>query len=633
MCGIAGFCNTHMNTDAKRAAILAMNERMIHRGPDAGDCYIEENGSVVFGHRRLSIRDLTECGAQPMRSHNDRYVMIYNGEIYNASEIKEDLEKDVPGIEWRGTSDTEILLEAIAWYGMDKALTLSKGMFALAVYDRDTGSIEFSRDRIGEKPLYYGHVHGDLVFASDLDVIRTYPGFDNDIDRVALSEYLRYGFIPAPKTVYKDIYKLIPGTILKFDRPYLKGKSRIYYDLKNEYVKGRNEGAFKGTVSEAVDVLDETLKAAVKSQLVSDVPIGAFLSGGIDSSVCVALMQSVCKDPVKTFTIGFEDEKYDESKDSARIAAHLGTDHTCLTISEKELMDVVPKMAEIFTEPFADSSQIPTYLVSKLAKSKVTVSISGDAGDELFAGYNTYWKTAGLYNKLKSVPAFAGMTAGRMLSGSNNNTVYRSAHCMQSKNIADLHESVCYDMTRMTRDLTGDKLAYPQEYILGEQIDKGSADITDEMMLRDMLRYHPDDILVKVDRAGMAVSLENRVPMLDKDVLKLAFSLPADHKLRKGEDGSLISKYVLKELLYRYVPKDIMDRPKKGFSVPLNSWLQKGPVHDLAWDILTASKLSEDGYIYKAELDKLMRRFMESGQNASLLWSVFVLEQWYRRYE
>ncbi|MBR6238925.1 MAG: asparagine synthase (glutamine-hydrolyzing) [Lachnospiraceae bacterium] len=633
MCGIAGFCNTHMNTDAKRAAILAMNERMIHRGPDSGDCYIDESGSVVFGHRRLSIRDLTESGSQPMRSHNDRYVMIYNGEIYNASEIKESLKKDVPDTEWRGTSDTEILLEAIAQYGMDKALTLTKGMFALAVYDRDTGSIEFARDRVGEKPLYYGHVHGDLVFASDLDVIRAYPGFDNDIDGVALNEYLRYGFIPAPKTVYKDIFKLVPGTVLKFDKPYPEGKSRPYYDLCNEYVKGCTEGRFKGSVIEAVDALEETLKAAVKSQLVSDVPIGAFLSGGIDSSVCVALMQSVCKDPVKTFTIGFEDEKYDESKDSAKIAAHLGTDHTCLTISEKELIDVVPHMAEIFTEPFADSSQIPTYLVSKLAKSKVTVSISGDAGDELFAGYNTYWKTAGLYNKLKPIPGFARIPVGRMLSGSNNNTLYRSAHCMQSKNIAELHESVCYDMTRMTRDLTGDRLAYEQEYILGEQIRNGSADITDEMMLRDMLRYHPDDILVKVDRAGMAVSLENRVPMLDKDVLDLAFSLPAEYKLRKGEDGNLISKYVLKEVLYRYVPKDIMDRPKKGFSVPLKNWLQKGPVHDFAWDILTGSKLSTDGYIDKAGLDKLMRRFMESGENASLLWSVFVLEQWYRRYE
>ncbi len=652
MCGIAGFHNTQMNKEGRIRAILSMNEKMVHRGPDAGGffaalpdgCIVgdsvgrtEETGIIpsdngmVLGHRRLSIQDLSKAGAQPIISHDKHLVMVYNGEIYNAAQIRTDLEKDKGQISWRGTSDSEVLLEAIATYGIDKALGMTKGMFALAVYDLTSGTISFVRDRVGEKPLYYGHVHGDLVFASDIDVIRAYPGFDNAIDKEALALYIRYGFIPAPKSVYENIYKLTPGTILTYKPPYTAAEETIYYDLASEYSYGATDGRFKGSFDDAVDGLENVLREAVKSQLVSDVPIGAFLSGGIDSSVCVALMQSVSNAPVKTFTIGFEDKKYDESEAAAAISKHLGTEHTCLTVSENELIDVVPKISDIFTEPFADSSQIPTYLVSKIARSKVTVSLSGDAGDELFAGYNTYWKVTGLYDKLSRFPMGIKKFAGRFGLGSNNNTIYRTANCLMAEDIANLHEAVCYNMTRMSEVPSLYDVNMVQDMMLHREIGSGDASITDEMMLRDMLRYHPDDILVKVDRAGMAVSLENRVPMLDKDVLKFAFSIPVEYKLCRTEDGTMVNKHVLREVLYRYVPKELMDRPKKGFSVPLASWLTSGEVHDMAWSILTDSRLVSDGYLNARWLSELMKRFMYKSENASLLWSMFVLEQWYRR--
>ncbi len=633
MCGIAGFYNSHMNTDARITAINGMNERMFHRGPDAGGYYIDDISGLTFGHRRLSIQDLSENGAQPITSQDGRLIMVYNGEIYNALKIRDRLESEDGTIVWRGTSDTEILLEAIAKYGITEALKLTKGMFALAVYDKKLGKLHLARDRVGEKPLYYGHVRSDLVFASDIDVIRAYPGFDNEIDTQALGMYLRYSFIPTPMSVYKGIYKLKPGTVMTIDLASSESSTESYYDLRDEYAFGKTEDRFKGDYNDAVDELESVLRSAVKSQMISDVPLGAFLSGGIDSSVCVALMQSVANAPVKTFTIGFEDKQYDESEYAACIAKHLGTDHTSLMISEKDLMDVVPKMAEIFTEPFADSSQIPTYLVSKLARSKVTVSLSGDAGDELFCGYNTYWKVANLYNKLSPLPKGIKRLAGSVIAGSGNNTLYRAAHCLKANDIANLHEAVCYDMTRMSRMLGTSHQDNKQELLLAEELRDKSAGLEDEMMLRDLLRYHPDDILVKVDRAGMAVSLENRVPMLDKDVLKFAFSLPVDYKLASDNEGSVVNKRILRDVLYRHIPKELMDRPKKGFSVPLKKWLTEGPVHDRAWEELNESELVKAGLIDKNGLTKLMNNFLSKGENTSLLWSVIVLEQWYRKYE
>ena len=618
MCGIAGFCSKKINN---KDVILAMNSRMIHRGPDAGDFYLDEQNGVTLGHRRLSIVDLSQSGSQPMISHDGRLVIVYNGEIYNANIIKKQLEDE--GIkktgDWKGTSDTEVLLEAISAYGMKKALDMTKGMFAIAVYDREKKTISLSRDRVGEKPLYYGHINGDFVFASDIDVLRPYPNWEPEIDGEAVNQYLRYGYVPTPMSIYKGIHKLNPGHIMTFEYPYNAGKDEVYYDLQAEYLNGLNN-QFMGSIEDAANELENTLKSAISSQLMSDVPLGAFLSGGIDSSTVVAIMQSMVGSPVKTFTIGFEEKSFDESDAAATIAKHLGTDHTCLMINESELQGVIPKIPDIFTEPFADSSQIPTYLVSELAKSKVTVSLSGDAGDELFGGYNTYWKVANLYNRIKGVPRLAKSAVGNIVKNSNNPRVYRAANCLLAEDIANLHEAVCYDMSNLG-----------MQHIHQKSQLNGTGTIEDEMMLRDLLSYHPDDILVKVDRAGMAVSLENRVPMLDKDVLSLAYSLPLEYKIGHV-DGKLVSKYVLKEVLYKYVPKEIMDRPKKGFSVPLQRWLTSGEIHNWAWEILEDSKLVEAGIINESMIMRLKKEFMASGANKGLLWNVIVLEQWYRKY-
>ena len=636
MCGIAGFCSKSVE---QKQVILSMNERMLHRGPDAGGYYFDEETGMTLGHRRLSIVDLSKNGAQPMVSHNGRYVLVYNGEIYNAQEIKECLLRDGFITVFRGTSDTEILLEALITYGIERALQMTKGMFAFALYDKETKKIVLSRDRVGEKPLYYGTVEGQFVFCSDVGMLKAYPDFKGELEPEAVQEYLRYGYVPSPLSIYKNIYKCKPGTYISASYPYSEWEEHVYYDLVKEYVKAK-ENPFTGSFTDAVDELDKVLKEAVQSQMMADVPLGAFLSGGIDSATIVSIMQSMQKDRIKTFTIGFEEEAFNEADDAKAISEYLGTEHTSLILSEKELLDVVPLIPDIFTEPFADSSQIPTYLVSKLAKSKVTVSLSGDAGDELFCGYNTYWKTADLYHKLKKIPTGIRKVAGDCLNSGvfeRNNTLFRGAHCLLADHIASMHEAVCYDTTHfegklLTKEfLRSGKANWHQNMLLiPDLIGSGKAGIEDEMMLRDLIGYHPEDILVKVDRAGMAVSLENRVPMLDKDVLALAYSLPVSYKLGK-ENDKLISKHVLKEVLYRYVPKEIMERPKKGFSVPLSRWLLQGGLHDWAEELLMNSVLVEDGILEAEIVNALWKHFMKTRQNKSLVWNVIVLEQWYRK--
>lgn len=630
MCGIAGFCNL---TWDRKQVILKMNEKMIKRGPDAGGFFCDDANGMTIGHRRLSIVDLSENGAQPMLSHNERYVLSYNGEIYNAGIIKDKLIEEGYVTSFRGTSDTEIMLEAFCAYGVKETLQLCKGMFAIALYDKETKKITLSRDRVGEKPLYYGHVNGTFVFASDLSSIKAVPGFQNNISMEAVRDFLRYGYIGAPLSIYEEIYKCMPGHILTAAYPYDEFEDITYYDIKTEYRKAK-ENPFEGDFKEAVDGLEAVLKKAVKSQMMADVPLGAFLSGGIDSSVIVSLMQSLSSEQIKTFTIGFEEEQYNEAPQAEAIAKHIGTNHTSLIVKEQDLLDVVPRIPTIFSEPFADSSQIPTYLVSRLAKEKVTVSLSGDAGDELFCGYNTYWKVKALHDRLRKFPGGVQKAAAAILLHSplcHNNNIYRSANCLLSKDIAGLHESVCYDTTYLADRLLLDKRREKQrqEMIIPKALFEKTASAEDEMMIRDMCSYHPDDILVKVDRAGMEVSLENRVPMLDKDVLQYAFSLPASYKCTKQNDV-IISKYVLKEVLYRYVPKELMDRPKKGFSVPLTRWLTEGKIHEWAEELIRNSLLVTDGILDKKAMLDLWNSFMRKGINKGLLWNVIVLEQWYR---
>lgn len=643
MCGIAGFIDRQLN---QIQVVREMTARMKQRGPDGSGEWADEASGVTFGHRRLAILDLSENGAQPMISACGRYVLTYNGEIYNADLLRKEVlaykKRQGECFCFRGTSDTEALLEAMALFGTEKALMLAKGMFAFALYDRKEHVLTLARDRAGEKPLYYGFAGGNFVFASDLAALSAYPKFDAKVDRKALHEYMRYGFVPAPYSIYEGIKKLLPGFVLTLRPPFAEAQieQHAYWSMAEAAENGRKR-PFTGSRQEAADELERLLSRAVQEQMISDVPLGAFLSGGIDSPLITALMQKVSTSPVKTFTIGFDEKKYNEAEYAKEIAAHLGTDHTGLYVTEKELLDVIPKLSHIFSEPFADSSQIPTYLVSRLARTKVTVSLSGDAGDELFCGYQTYPKVAALAAKLRGVPkplrSFMGALLGTgVLRG--RGSCFRISESLKARDILQLHEAVCYhtdyEAERLVlfedaaerramrkRDFVGTEggLRLPEETFF--------TDPKRAMMYKDMVTYHPDDILVKVDRAGMAVSLENRVPMLDRDVIEFAYRLPMEYLY--GDGG--VSKQILKDILYRYMPKQLLDRPKKGFSVPLARWLKTGHTADWARELLENNRLAHDGIFDRRVLANIRRRFEKGNANPQIVWEILMAEQWYRR--
>lgn len=630
MCGIVGFIGNSISKDQRIGIVERMNYQIVHRGPDAAGIWLDEQSGVTFGHRRLSIQDLSPNGAQPMHSHSGRFVMVYNGEIYNAEELKTALcDKYSEEIKFRGTSDTEILLEAFEALGVSATLDIAKGMFAIALYDRQEKSLTLIRDRAGEKPLFYGFVEGQFVFASELNAIAVFPEFQKKIASQSVTEFIRYGYVPAPGTIYEGIYKLMPGCLLTLSAPFDQESvsHKSYYSIA-EIAKNGEEHPFRGSFEEAVDQLEFLLKKSIKGQMISDVPLGAYLSGGIDSATIVALMSELSDSKVKTFTIGFEDKKYNEAVFAKDIAKHLGTDHTELYVSEKELKDVIPLIPKIYGEPFADSSQIPTYLVSRLAKEKVTVSLSGDAGDELFCGYMTYVKLMKVWKKSGKVPmglrsAAAGLAKGMSaistgISSSAARKLYRGGLCLSARDSVAMKEALGHSNPLM------DRLTYSMVPVNA----KREWELKDEcvaLMLDDMLHYHPDDILVKVDRAGMAVSLENRIPMLDKDIMEFAFSLPLAYKF----DGC-VTKKVLRNVLYRYVPEAMMDRPKKGFSVPLERWLKEGDTAEWAGELLTDSKAVADGLLDGKQVEKLWKQFKKDAGTPRLVWNVLMLEQWYR---
>lgn len=616
MCGIAGVCHSGENYIDE---ITKMCDAIVHRGPDHFGYWKDERTGLVLGHRRLSIFDLSENGSQPMFSHNKRYVMVYNGEIYNALDYKMKLTDSGKVTEFYSTSDTEILLEAFANNGLDSICQM-KGMFAIALFDREKQELYLLRDRVGEKPLYYGRVNGRFVFASDLASIKQMSDFSGSINRDALALYFRLGYIPAPLTIYENIHKLQPGCILKIKAPFCEEPQIIkYWDMEKEALSGEQD-MFKGSFEEASEELERLLLESLRGQMLSDVPLGAYLSGGIDSPLVVSLMQKLSKQPVKTFTIGFEDPKYNEALYAKDIAGHLGTDHTELYVTEKELQEVIPKIPHIFTEPFADNSLIPTYLVSKLARSKVTVSLSGDAGDELFCGYNTYYKCENLWNKVNRIPCGLRQAGAAVLVPlQRQGAFYRIGECLKASNEVQLQEAVCNRMDY-----------YADHIVIGGELPKNAEvpilhDCKSSMLYKDICGYHPEDILVKVDRTGMEVSLENRVPMLDYEIIRFAFRLPIEYKCDNG-----VSKRILKDILYRYVPKEMLDRPKKGFSVPIKDWLQNGPVSEMAQDILHDSHLVLDGYLSKQNFDKVISEFLKDGSHSKMVWKLFVAEQWYR---
>lgn len=619
MCGIAGLCNFKGDIEKN---IEKMNQRMFHRGPDGGGCYIEKDGSVALGHRRLSIVDLSPAGAQPMESHSGRFVIAFNGEIYNHRKLRDKLMKEGKVAKFRGTSDTEVLLELFENYGVKEGISLCKGMFAIALYDRQEKTLSLLRDRVGEKPLYYGWVNGEFAFASDLGCLPVLDGFSNEINKGVLPIYFIHGYIPAPYSVYENIYKLEPGTILTLKAPYKEYSIEAYWSMKEAAKKGESH-PFKGSEEEATEELERLLKASIADQMVADVPVGAFLSSGIDSTTVVALMQSLSSNQVRSFTIGVEDPKMNEAAVAKQIAGHLGTKHTELYISEKDAREVIPNLSYIFGEPFADASQIPTYLVSKMTREHVTVSLSGDGGDELFCGYNSYNSIDRIWGKMKSTPYSLRKLASSLILHApaklNKNYVTR-ANLLGAKGPAQLYE-ISNEQEPLAKQICLDKHMLPFKYT---EYEEGFLnEVRHNIMLMDMTMYHPDDILVKVDRAGMAVSLESRIPMLDKDVVEFAWTLPLDYKYRDG-----ISKKVLRNVLYKYVPKEMMDLPKRGFSIPITKWLKEPELRGWAESLIDRKTLIQQGILDPDVVWGIWNDYINHGIWRVQIWYILMFQEW-----
>jgi len=635
MCGIAGYVGKISNPFE---SIDNMVQAINHRGPDNKGIWIDKGMGVGLGHARLSILDLSPAGHQPMCSVSENFVIVFNGEIYNHNLIRAELDAIYPR-KWVGTSDTETLLAAIDQWGLEYTLKQVKGMFAIALWDKKKQRLSLACDRIGEKPVYYGWINGQFVFASELKAIKKFPGFKNPIDRNSLALFLRFNSIPSPNSIYENIYKLEPGHIIELKYNSKELTKYKFWSIEKMY-KDSSVNKFHGSSEEAVNHLDHILRNAVSSQMQSDVPLGAFLSGGIDSSTIVALMQSQSDYQINTFSIGFNAQEYDEAEQARMVAKHLGTNHLDMYVSENDALDVIPNLPHIYDEPFADSSQIPTYLVSKLAKQKVTVALSGDAGDELFGGYNRYVFAKNIFSKMNKIPIPLrkiissiilniseerwNSLLGRTIDKHFVNVGYKlhkAANVIPSKSIKDLHFKLISQIQNPTDWLINTdetKTAFNDD--VKRFIELNSIE---QMMAYDLMTYLPTDILTKVDRAAMAVSLETRLPFLDKDVLEFAASLPIEFKIKKG-----ISKWILREVLYKYVPKDLVNKPKMGFAVPLAEWL-RGPLKDWAEPMLDEKRLHEEGFFNVEFVRNKWFEHLNFKRNWDhQLWNVLMFQAW-----
>ncbi|KVO14074.1 asparagine synthase (glutamine-hydrolyzing) [Burkholderia ubonensis] len=648
MCGIDGFLNSAaFDEETARATLARMTASLAHRGPDAQGTWLDAQAGIALGHRRLAIVDLSVHGRQPMASVCGRFVLVFNGEIYNHRALREELERTGRAPAWRGHSDTEVLLAAIVAWGVEAALRRATGMFAIALWNRESRVLTLARDRIGEKPLYYGRIGDALVFASELKALRSFPGFDGAIDRDALCLYLRQSSVPAPYTIYRGIRKLPPGTFIQFEHARDTPRARAYWTLEHAIEAGRAE-PFEGTAQEAVGLLDGILRKAVAQQMEADVPLGAFLSGGVDSSAIVALMQAQSAAPVDTFTIGFHEAGYDEAGYAKAVARHLGTRHTELYVTADHALAVVPKLPSIYDEPFSDASQIPTFLVSELTRRHVKVSLSGDGGDELFGGYTRYFLTPRLWRKLHRVPAAVRARIAAALHALRPDHADQLAAVAQSAwsgaearetppRIGDRLHKLGHVMTADSRiglyRLLMSAVHHPERIALAGQepptpLDTASAwpaDLTfaEQAMAIDTLTYLPTDILTKVDRAAMAVSLETRMPFLDHHVVEFAWRLPAALRLPDGR-----SKVLLRRLLDAYVPASLIDRPKQGFCAPIDHWL-RGSLRDWAQTLLHPARLREEGFFDAAAVERLWRQHQTGRMNwQHQLWTVLMFQAW-----
>lgn len=639
MCGIAGFLDIKGRTARSTAIVRAMADSLLHRGPDAGDAWTDEEAGIAFGHRRLSILDLSPAGAQPMTSANGRWVITYNGEVYNFPDLKADLE--AAGVVFRGHSDTEVIVEGLAHWGVEATLGRLVGMFALAAWDRHDRRLWLARDHLGIKPLYWAELGGSLLFASEPKAFRPHPAWNPSLNRDAVASYMRFGYIPGTTSIWQEVQKLSPGTLLSVDAA---GRRKIsaFWTLENAVSAGQRE-PWSDSPEAAVDALNDLLGDAVKRQMVSDVPLGAFLSGGIDSSTVVALMQQHSTRPVKTFSIGFHEDGFNEAQHASLVAKHLGTDHTELYVQSDQALAVVPHLSEWYDEPFADSSQIPTYLVSKLARADVTVALSGDGGDEVFAGYSRYtylrqlWRMTGalprplraiLSGGVRGVPNSVWDLVGAMLPGG-----LRKTHLGAKLNrLVDGWNQGPQDLyLRLLSHWVEPEAVVPGTREIPPLATDGTLaarlpDILARMQYIDTLTYLPDDILTKVDRSAMAVSLETRVPLLDHRVVEFAWRFGTDVKERDGA-----GKWLLRQVLYRYVPRTLVDRPKMGFGVPIDSWL-RGPLKDWAWSHLAPDAISRHGLLDPEPVKALWDRHQSGVENNQYpLWTAVMLQDWLAR--
>jgi asparagine synthase (glutamine-hydrolysing) len=637
MCGIAGFIDRSATLDSEslQTVTRSMTGSLQHRGPDDEGIWTDPPAGVALGHRRLSILDLSPEGHQPMQSASGNFVIVFNGEIYNFGDIRTELESH--GHRFRGHSDTEVMLAAFEQWGVRESVERFNGMFAFAAWDRRRRTLFLCRDRLGKKPLYYGWSGGVLLFGSELKALRAHPAFNCSIDRNAIAVYLRHGYIPSPYSIYSGISKLPPGGLLTVGPSDTAGTCRpeLYWsalDVARRSAPGRPQSD-----AEALERLESLLRDAVRIRMIADVPLGAFLSGGIDSSVVVGLMQSISSIPVRTFSIGFHEQRFDEAGYARAVAAHLGTDHTELYVTPAECREVVPRLPEMFDEPFADSSQIPTFLVSQLARRSVTVALSGDGGDELFGGYTSYGHGPVYFDRNRRWPASVRRAAVSCLEAVPDGVV-RALLTPVGTSQPDIR------LRRMTAILGQDRVgaAYrammslwdePGQIVPGASepatpfTDPAYVDAVDgdvpAMMLLDSVIYLPDDILVKVDRASMAVSLESRCPILDYRVFEFAWGLPLGLKRRNG-----VGKWILRELAYKLVPRELLDRPKSGFSVPIADWL-RGPLRQWAGDLLDGGVLRRDGWMDPVPVQQAWNRHLSGTADlSSRLWAVLMFQAW-----
>lgn len=640
MCGLSGFIQPKLDKNSALRIIKTMTDAIQHRGPDDEGYWLHPNNGLVFGHRRLAIQDLSAAGHQPMFSASKRFTIIFNGEIYNHFELRALLEIENT-YHWQGHSDTETLLAGFEHWGIEETIIKAEGMFAFAVFDEHKNTLTLGRDRLGEKPLYYGWQGESFMFASTLSPFKVHPHFLNKIDKNVLALYFRYACVPGEHCIFEGIKKLAAGSLLTMSMLDKKISIKKYWSLTQVISKAKAQ-VFSGSDEDAVEKLSELLSRSVKQQMLSDLPLGAFLSGGVDSSTVVALMQAQSSVPINTFSIGFAEDTFDEAKYAKQVAQHLGTNHTELYLSAEDILKTIPLLPTIYDEPFADSSQIPTFLVSKMTKQKVSVALSGDGGDELFAGYNRYLATDRLWSILKKIPLVLRKLLAKFLILLPEAAWDKIASFLfLSKKFSHigfkLHKAATVLTAKTSAELYLKLISQWQEAEDLIRFDKAECAINTEdnpfmaqnlsdvewMMASDTLGYLADDILVKVDRAAMAVSLETRVPMLNPDLVAFAWSLPMSVKIKNG-----VTKWPLKELLYRYVPKHLVDRPKSGFAVPLDEWL-RGPLKNWAEKLLDETRITQQGFLKSEMIQTLWHEHLSGKRNrANQLWCVLMFQAW-----